>query len=56
MRTGSEGKILRVTYLAYKDGKLIEPGDCSVLDALANAYLIEYLYTKDGIVARAVRF
>lgn len=56
MRTGSEGKILRDTYLAYKDGKLIEPGDRSALDALVDAHLVEYFYTKDGIVARAVRF
>ena len=36
--------------------KLIEPEDRSALDALADAYLVEYFYTRDGIVARAVRF
>ena len=56
MRTRAEGKILKDTYLAYKDGKLIEPKDRSALDALADAYLVEYFYTRDGIVARAVRF
>lgn len=56
MRTRAEGRILKDTYLAYKDGKLIEPGDRSALDALADAHLVEYLYTRDGIVARAVRF
>ena len=56
MRTRAEGKILRDTYLAYKDGKLIEPEDRSALDALADAHLVEYFYTRDGIVARAVRF
>ena len=56
MRTRAEGKILKDTYLAYKDGKLIEPGDRSALDALADAHLVEYFYTRDSIVARAVRF
>ena len=56
MCTRAEGKVIRDTYLVYKDGKLVEPKDRKALDVLADAHLVEYRYTKDGIFAQAVRF
>lgn len=56
MCTREEGKVIRQTYLKYKDGHLIDSEDRKILDILADAHRIEYRYTEDGIFAQAVRF
>jgi len=56
MCTGAKGEAIRQTYLKYRDWRLIEPEDDDILTILSDAHRIEFFYSKDGILARAIRF
>ena len=56
MCTREEGKALRDTFEKYAVERRVDPEDMRLLDVLADARRIEFLYRKDGIYARQVVF